>query len=391
MQVSHVQKNCPIDTPIPQIMNLLNAMRYEEAAEMLFFNNPLSAVTSVVCPHKANCLGHCILGRKKEPIRFYELEQQLSKWYLENFKVPAVPRKNRRVAVVGSGPSGITMSFFLLYAGYDITIFEALDEFGGVLRYGIPQFRLSKDFLDHYKNILLKMGMKFRPNSRIGTNLTVNDLLFDGYDAVFVATGTGKPRRFGLLGETLGHVHYAVDYLKSPASVPTGKKVVVMGVGNVAMDVARTAFRNGAEEVKLIHYKNSDSVTASEDELEDTKKEGGELVFLTQIVKIENDCVRCVKVIEETGAGGSKTYTENYKEAFTIDADMVVIAIGQGPGYDIQTGYDIRLNRSGLMETNEFGETSKPGVFAAGDIVSGPKTVVDAVSQSKKVSERIIE
>jgi glutamate synthase (NADPH/NADH) small chain len=227
--------------------------KLREAGEVLFNNNPLSAVTSIVCPHDRNCKGHCILGKKGQPIEFYKVEQYISRFYLETYQPPAIQKNGRKVGVVGAGPAGLTMAIQLALKGYSITLFEAMDSIGGTLRYGIPEFRLPKNLLDYYKKILDSLDVKFRPNTRIGTNISAEDMFMDGYDAVFICTGTTRPNRYGLLGETLGHVHFAIDYLKSPEAYTLGRSVVILGAGNVAIDAARTAIRKQHAEVTILN------------------------------------------------------------------------------------------------------------------------------------------
>ncbi len=390
-KVAMCSKNCPMSTPVPDVMNLFLEGKIHEAGEKLFLNNPLTAVTSVVCPHERNCFGHCVLNRKGEPIKFYEVEQYLSRFYLETFEPPEIKKNGINVAVVGGGPAGITMSFILLLRGYYVTMFEAQDEIGGVMRYGIPAFRLPKDYLDLYKKVLLKMGMKFRPNTRIGTNLTVDDLLIDGYKAVFVATGTGKPNRLGLRGETLGNVHFAIDYLKSPSTYNLGKKVVIVGAGNVAIDAARTAIRQEHCDVTILNFMAEEDMSADKMEVEMAKIDGAEFMHQTQAIRITDNKVTCVHVDKTVDEEGNANFEENYDEITNLEADSVIIAIGQGLGYDMKSGYDVTISGRGLFEVNEHGETSTPGVFAAGDIVSGARTVVEAVAFAKRVSKYLIE
>ena len=195
--------HCPVSTDVPKVMELFLNGEIKQAGELLFLNNPLSAVTSVICPHERNCTGHCVLGRKGEPVQFYRVEEYISRFYLETTEIPKIEKSGIKIAVAGSGPAGITMSLLLLLKGYDVTMFEAQDNIGGVLRYGIPPFRLSRELLDLYKDIMLRMGLHLRPNTRIGSNILIEDLFPDGYKAVFVSTGTGRPRKLGLIGETL--------------------------------------------------------------------------------------------------------------------------------------------------------------------------------------------
>ncbi len=380
--------HCPVATDVPQVMNLFLNGEIKKAGETLFLNNPLSAVTSVICPHERNCCGHCVLGNKGAPVEFYRVEEYVSRFYLETMEIPDIQKNGIKVAVAGAGPAGITMSILLLLKGYDVTLFEAQDNVGGVLRYGIPPFRLSREILDNYKEIMLRMGVHFRPNTRIGTNIMIEDLFPDGYKAVFVSTGTGRPNKLGLLGETLGHVHFAVDYLKSPEAFTLDRNVAIVGAGNVAIDAARTAIRQGCSHVKILHFMGAEDMTANRDEVEMAEIDGVEFVHYAQAVRILEDSVRCARVNRIENEDGTVTFEEDYTDTFDVTADSVIIAIGQGPGADIRTT-GIKLTQRGLFEVNEFGETDIPGVFAAGDIVSGPKTVVEAVAFTKKVFERM--
>ena len=382
--------NCPVSTAVPQVIEHFLNGQIKRAGEILFFNNPLSAVTSVICPHERNCAGHCVLGKKGEPVMFYRIEEYLSRFYLETMELPEIKKNGIKVAVAGAGPAGITMSLLLLLNGYDVTLFEAQDNIGGILRYGIPPFRLSRDLLEMYKDIMLRMGLHFRPNTRIGTNIMIEDLFPDGYQAVFVSTGTGRPNKLGLIGETLGHVHFAVDYLKTPEAFKLGSRVSIVGAGNVAIDAARTAIRRTHSHVKILHFMGEENMTANREEIEMAQIEGVEFIHYAQAVRILEDAVRCVRVKRIENADGSVSFEEDYTDTFDVPTDSVIIAIGQGPGADMKAA-GIRLTQRGLLEVNEWGETDTPGVFAAGDIVSGPKTVVEAVAFTKKVFERMEE
>ena len=382
--------NCPVGTAVPEVMQLFLDGEIGKAGEKLFLNNPLSAVTSIICPHERNCAGHCVLGIKSQPVEFYRVEQYVSRFFLETFEVPEIERNGIKAAVVGAGPAGISMSMQLLLAGYDVTLFEAQDKLGGVLRYGIPPFRLDRDILDMYMDILLRLGVHFRPNTRIGTSIQIQDLFPDGYKAVFVAAGTGRPNKLGLLGETLGHVHFAIDYLKSPETFRLGSKVAIVGAGNVAIDAARTAIRREHSHVTILHFMGEEDMTANNDEIEMAEIDGVEFIHYAQAVRILEDRVRCVRVNRVEHEDGSVTFEEDYTETFDVPAESVILAIGQGPGADLNTG-SIKVDQRGLFEVNEFGETTIPGVFAAGDIVTGPRTVVEAVAFTKKVFPKMVE
>ena len=387
---AHCSEHCPISTPVPQVMELFLNGEIKEAGQILFNNNPISAITSMICPHEKNCTGHCVLGKKSSPVEFYRVEEYISRFYLETMEIPEIRRNGIKVAVAGAGPAGITMSILLLLDGYDVTLFEAEDDIGGVLRFGIPPFRLPKDLLDLLRNILLNLGVHFRPNTRIGTNIMIDDLFPDGYKALFVSTGTGRPRKLGLIGETLGHVHFAIDYLKSPYSFRLGRRVVIVGAGNVAIDVARTVIRCGHSYATILNYMGKDEMTANRDEVEMAELDGVEFVHHAQAIRITDDAVKYVYVKRIENEDGTLTFEEDYSRVSDIPADSVIIAIGQGPGADIVTT-GVRLTQRGLFDVNEWGETDIPGVFAAGDLVSGPKTVVEAVAFTKKVFRRMKE
>jgi glutamate synthase (NADPH/NADH) small chain len=365
--------------------------RLKEAGEMLFNNNPLSAVTSIICPHERNCTGHCVLGKKSQPVEFYKAEQYISRFYLETFQPPLIEKNGKKVGVVGAGPAGMTMSIILALKGYSITLFEAMDSIGGALRYGIPEFRLPKSILDLYKKILDSLDVKFRPNTRIGINITTEDMFLDGYDAIFICTGTGRPNRLGLLGETLGHVHFAIDYLKSPDAYKLGKKVAIIGAGNVAIDAARTAIRKEHSEATILHFMGEEEMTANKSEVEMAMIDGVKILHHCQAVRITNDFVKCVKVEKIIAEDGSVSFVEDFQSSFEVPADSVIIAIGQGPGADVVSGGSVKVTRRGLLHVDEFGRTSQKGVFAAGDIVTGPKTVVEAIAFAKKASAKIEE
>ena len=382
--------NCPVNTQIPEVVELFLNGNIKKAGEVLFHNNPLSAVTSVICPHERNCTGHCIRGLKGEPVMFYRIEEFVSRFYLETMEIPEIKKNGIKVAVAGAGPAGITMSLLLLLHGYDVTMFEAQDNIGGILRYGIPPFRLSRDLLEMYKDIMLRMGLHFRPNTRIGTNIMIDDLFPDGYKAVFVSTGTGRPNKLGLIGETLGHVHFAVDYLKSPKSFDLGQRVAVVGAGNVAIDAARTAIRRAHSHVTILHFMGEDNVTANHEEVEMAQIEGVEFIHYAQAVRIMEKAVRCVRVKRIENEDGSVSFEEDYSDVFDVPTDSVIIAIGQGPGADMKAA-GVKLTQRGLLDVNEYGETKTPGVFAAGDIVSGPKTVIEAVAFTKRVFNKMEE
>lgn len=389
-KVPRCKKNCPIATDIPVIMGLFLEGKEQEAGETLFENNPLSAICSIVCPHENNCYGNCVLGNKQKPIPFFEIEQYLSGKYVREFDC-SVPEKNgMRVAVVGAGPAGISMSIILAKKGFKVTLMESQDKIGGVLRYGIPEFRLPKDKVDVYLNVLRKLGVKIKPTCYVGSNLSIDDMFMDGYDAVFLAVGTAKPNRLGLLGETLGHVHFAIDFLKAPKAHELGKNVVVIGAGNVAMDAARTALRMAeGTKVTVINNRREQDVTATRLEFSEALEEGVEFIHQLSALRITDEGIICAEVEVIEKENGEVLYEENMLSRRFIEADSVILAIGQGPKSAPSGNAQINTTLRGLFVVDENGMTNIPGVFAAGDVVSGPKTVVEAVAYTKKVAEKL--
>lgn len=391
-KVPKCKKACPISTDIPTIMNLFLEGSEKEAAATLFKNNPLSAICSIVCPHENNCYGNCVLGIKKDPITFFKIEQYLSNKYIDELEMEKPEKNGMKVAIIGAGPAGISMSIFLAQKGFDVTLMEQQDKIGGVLRYGIPAFRLPKDRVDAYKDVLKKLGVVIKPNCHIGSNLLIEDMFIDGYDAIFLAVGTAKPNRLGLLGETLGNVHFAIDYLKAPEAHELGKTVVVIGVGNVAMDVARTALRQeGVERVITLNNRRVEDVTATKLEFSEALEEGVEFIHQISVLRITENGVIAVDVDVTEDENGNILYEENMLSRHDIEADSVILAIGQGPVSILSDKAQIETTLRGLFAVDEKGMTNIPGVFAAGDVVSGPKTVVEAVAHTKRVSEHLIK
>ena len=381
--------NCPIETPIPEIIELYKSGKIEEAGEILFNNNPLSAVCGVICAHEKQCLGNCIKGIKDKPIKFHELETYISSEYLKNAKFTQGEILKDRIAIVGSGPAGITLAFILAKKGYNITIFEKNSEIGGVLRYGIPDFRLSREVLDNIEKRLLDLNVKIRYNALVGPVLTLDKLFEDGYKAIFIGTGAWNPKPLRIKGESFGHVNYAIDYLKSPKSFRLGDKVVIIGAGNVAMDAARTAKHYGSKEVTVVYRKDFAHMTATNAEIEDAKKEGVKFELFKAPVEIVDEGVVFIdtKMIEEDGQVKMINVEGSEK---LMEADSVIIAVSQSPKNNIVSNTkNLETNKQGLLVIDDIGHTTKEGVFACGDVVTGAKTVVEAVAHGKKVADAI--
>ena len=380
-------EGCPIHTPIPKVISLLKEGKIDDAGWMLFENNPLTTVCSIVCNHEKQCEGNCILGRKGSPVHFSAIENYISSTYSSKMTKGPAESNGMKVAIVGSGPAGLTIAVLLARKGYQVTIFEGKDKIGGILRYGIPEFRLPKSIIDdfEYRHLVLK-DIKIRPNTSIGAAITIEDLFRDGYKAVFVGTGVWRPNTLKIKGETLGHVHYGINYLYSPQSFHLGEHVIVIGAGNAAMDVCRTALRNGVRKVDC--FSVTDGVAASKHEFEYAELEGVEFHYCKMPVEITEEGVifADTEMLEDGGfkkiEGTEKLYT----------ADNVMVSISQGPANKLMnTTEGLKANDRGLIATDETGHTSLPGVFASGDVVKGARTVVEAVKYSKIVAEAMDE
>ena len=384
--------NCPISTEIPEVIRLFKEGKLDEAGEILFENNPLSAVCAIVCPHEDQGNGNCIRGIKGEPIPFCEMEEFISLKYLKNVKLEKVGNRDERIAIIGAGPAGITLSIILARKGFKVTLFDAHEKIGGVLRYGIPEYRLHNSIIDRYEEILIELGVKIRPNTLIGPVLTLDKLFFDGYKAVFIGTGVWNPKTLNIKGESLGNVHYAIDYLKSPNVYNLGKKVAVIGAGNVAMDAARVAKRNGAEEVYILYRKGFENMPCTRAELEEAKEDDVNFELFKAPIELTEQGVKYIETKNEVSEDGKvSTITIEGTEGM-FECDSVIIAVSQSPRKNIvanTTGLD--TNKWGLLLTDDKGHTTRNGVFASGDVVTGANTVVHAVSYAKIVAESIEE
>ena len=377
------QEGCPIGTNIPEVIRLLKEGKLDEAGWMLFENNPLTTVCSLVCNHESQCEGHCIRGIKEAPVHFSIIENYISTTYANKMVKGPAPSNGRRAAVIGAGPAGLTIAIILARYGYQVTIFDGRDKIGGVMRYGIPDFRLPDAVLDDiaYRHLELK-GIKFRPNTYIGNTLTIDDLFRDGYESVFVGAGLWRPNRLNIKGESLGHVSYAINYLANPDAFRLGERVVVIGTGNSAMDCARTAIRKGARHVVCVA--RGDTIGASQYETSYAKLEGVDFLMNKATLEIRDDGV--VLADNQKREDGSTVTVEGTEKLYPCDS--VIIAVSQGAESNlVQTTRGIDTTGKGLLAVDEDGRTSRPGVFAAGDAVNGARTVVEAVANGKRVAE----
>lgn len=385
-------KGCPVNTSIKDMINMFLSGEIKAAGGMLFENNPLSLVCSLVCPHERQCEGNCVLGIKGAAVHISAIENYISDYYMDLMKPSFQKIPGKKVGIIGSGPAGITIAIILASRGYDITIFEAHDKIGGVLMYGIPEFRLPKALLGRIKDKMIEMGIKIRPNTLIGPVLSIDDLFRDGYKGIFIGTGVWKPKALGIKGESLGNVHFAIDYLKNPDVYDLGNKLCIIGAGNVSMDVARTALRNGVRNVSIMYRGDMNSIAADKNEVEFAKVDGVKFELYKTPIEITDEGIIYQKTTMHESENGKKVFlpVEGSKELFK--ADSVIVSISQGPRANIvSTTKGIEIDKKGLVATDSNGRTTRAGVFASGDVVTGAKTVVEAVRLSKDVADAIDE
>ena len=374
------QTGCPVGTPIAEMIRLFLSGNIKEAGEKVFENNPLSIICSLVCPHEKHCEGHCVLNKKSTPVNVGGIENYISTYYM-NYREFEKPVSNgRNLAIIGSGPAGISLAMMMALKGFNVTMYEGNEQIGGVLRYGIPDFRLDKTILDKIETNLKKLGVKIRKNIMIGKNITLDDLQRDGFDAIFIGTGVWAPKKLGIKGESLGNVHFAIDYLKTPKAYDLGKKIVVIGAGNVAMDVARTAIRNGGNDVSIMYRKGEEDMPAEKIEIDHAKIDGVKFKLHRLPLELTEKGIRYMTTDQEINR-------ENFEEA-----DSILVAISQtARDLIVKNNTGLSLGENGLLQSDENGVTARRGVFASGDVVTGARTVVEAVAFSKRVAVSIEE
>ncbi|PID76413.1 MAG: glutamate synthase (NADPH), homotetrameric [Deltaproteobacteria bacterium] len=402
---------CPVGVLIPDFISLLAKGDVTAAAHKIWERNSLPAVCGRVCPQEIQCEGKCVVGRRGEPVAIGNLERFVSDWERENGsgELPAAAEKTgKRVAVVGSGPSGLTVAGDLIKKGHEVTVFEAFHKPGGVLVYGIPEFRLPKAIVAHEVESLVRQGVKMDCNAVVGKCVSLDELFEEGYDAIYVGVGAGLPRFMGLPGENLVGILSANEYLtrtnlmkgylfpKVDTPVPPGKNVVVLGAGNVAMDSARTAMRMGAESVKIVYRRSRDEIPARKAEIHHAEEEGIELTLLTNPTRyIGNDegrltSMECLRMeLGEPDASGRRRPVPIEGSEFIIDCDLCIVAVGSGAN-PLLTGEtpDMALNRRGNVIAEEgTGKTSKRAVWAGGDIVTGAATVILAMGAGREAAD----
>ncbi|NLM19140.1 MAG: NAD(P)-dependent oxidoreductase [Clostridiaceae bacterium] len=370
---------CPINNPIPEFIKLLIDGKIKEAGNLVFTNNPLTIVCSLVCPHSEYCQGHCIRGVRSTPVQIGQIEHYIAQYCLDNLDLFSTQEYSGNIGVIGGGAAGIALAFYLQRVGYQVTIYESQAKIGGIMRYGIPEFRLPKKILDRLEAKLRELGAIIQPHTTVGPTTTVDDMLRDGFDAVFMSTGVWKPVKLEIPGDSLGHVHYAINFLKLPEVYDLGDKVVVIGAGNVAMDCARTAIRQSVREVVVLYRKGESDMPCRRDEYEWAKMDGVIFSFYSTPTRITKEGVYYIDN-SENGSG---------KEEF-IETDTVIVAISQESQKNIvATSPEIELDEKGRVIVDEHMMTTKEGVFASGDVVTGAKTVNLAVSQAKHAANTI--
>lgn len=401
---------CPVQIHIPDFIAKVAEGDFEAAYQIISESSSLPAVCGRVCPQERQCESKCVRGIKGDAVSIGRLERFVADWHNSHCKVwPAVPERNgHKVAVIGSGPSGLTCAGDLARLGYDVTVFEALHIAGGVLVYGIPEFRLPKKIVELEVNGLKALGVKIVTNVVIGRSMSIDDLFDDGFEAVYIGSGAGLPRFMGIPGESLKEVYSANEYLTrvnlmkayqpgSTTPIYHARKVAVVGGGNVAMDAARSAIRLGAEEVYVLYRRSFEEIPARQEEVQHAQEEQIRFQTLTNPVEILGSDdgnvtgVRCIRMeLGEPDTTGRRRPVPVPDSDFVIDADCVIMAIGTSPNPLIKsTTGGLEVNARGGIVADENGCTSRDGVFAGGDTVTGAATVIKAMGAGKIAAKSI--
>jgi len=405
---------CPVGVDIPEFIKLFKEKRYEEAIDKIKEKNALPAICGRVCPQEEQCQKACVMGKVGEPVSVGRLERWLADWERKKGDIKTekrAPPTGKKVGVIGAGPAGLTVAADLAKLGHEVVIYEALHLPGGVLVYGIPEFRLPKSIVQAEVNYIQKLGADLRLGYLIGRIYTIPEMFKTGLDAIFIGTGAGLPAFMNVPGENLGGIYSANEFLirvnlmKSYAfpitdtPIRIGKHVVVIGGGNVAMDSARCALRLGAEEVCIVYRRSREELPARQEEIENAEEEGIVCKFLAAPIKFQGDEKGWVKAMEcicmELGPpdeSGRRRPVPCKGSEFTMDTDTVVVAIGRTPNPIIQsTTEGLQFTKWGTIVADEKGKTSMDGVYAGGDIVTGEATVISAMGAGKKAALAINE
>lgn len=411
-------EGCPVSVPIPDFISLITKGEYEKAAMKIMEKNALPAVCGRVCPQEKQCEAKCILGKKDKPVAIGRLERFVADWFMNNStqtdsgkNSAKIPPTGFKVAVIGAGPSGLTVAGDMILKGHEVTIFEALHKPGGVLIYGIPEFRLPKKIVEKEIENLKDLGVKVMLNAIIGRLITIDELE-EEYDAIYLGLGAGLPNFLGIEGENLIGVFSSNEYLtrtnlmkayKFPeydTPVIKARDVAVFGAGNVAMDAARTALRIGAENVSIIYRRSRDEMPARQEEIHHAEEEGIQLRLLTNPIKFTGDdkgrltAVECMKMeLGEPDESGRRRPVPVKDSNFTVPCDMAVIAIGSGANPLLTSSTSgLELNKRGYIKTDiRTGKTTRQKIWAGGDIVTGSATVIEAMGAGRIAANSIHE
>jgi glutamate synthase (NADPH/NADH) small chain len=402
---------CPVEIDIPKFISFVKEKDYLGGLKVIRQFNMLPAICGRVCPQENQCQGSCLLGKKGKPISIGDLERFVADYEasLGRIELPEIQSPNgHRVAVIGSGPAGLTVAADLAKSGYDVTVFEALHEPGGVLTYGIPEFRLPKKIIQREIEFVKNLGVKILLNWVIGKTLTVDELFEEGFEAIFIGVGAGSPKYMGIPGENLNNVYFASEFLtrvnlmkayKFPlydTPIKKARRVAVIGGGNVAMDGARTALRLGAEKVYIVYRRTEKEMPSRREEVENAKEEGIEFYFLSSPKEIIGDsngwvkALRCdrMKLCDPDESGRRRP--ERTGEEFVLDVDQVIMAIGQTSNpILVKSIKNLELWGEGYIKTDRDGRTNIPGIFAGGDITTGAATVISAMGAGKRAARAI--
>jgi glutamate synthase (NADPH/NADH) small chain len=405
-------KGCPVEVDIPTFIKLIRERRFGEAAMKIKEKNSLPAVCGRVCPQEEQCQAKCTVGRIGEPTSIGRLERFVADWERQHgCEIPQkCPTTGKKVAIVGAGPAGLTVAADLIKLGHEVTIFEALHKPGGVLTYGIPEFRLPKKIVEAEAEYIEKLGVTLKTNALIGRLYTIAELLRQ-FDAVFIGSGAGPPTFMGIPGENLCGIYSANEYLirvnlmrsydfpKAGTPICGGEEVAVVGGGNVAMDSARCALRLGAKDVKIVYRRSREEMPARIEEIENAEEEGIRFEFLTSPKRFIGNERRRVKAMEcvrmrlgEPDDSGRRRPVPIEGSNFMVDVDMVIMAVGRTPNPIIkQTTEGLETTKWGGIVADEDGKTSIEGVYAGGDIVTGESTVISAMGAGRRAARAIHE
>jgi glutamate synthase (NADPH/NADH) small chain len=402
-------EGCPVMIDIPNFIQLVKQGKFKQALEKIREKNNLPAICGRVCPQETQCEVLCVLSKKSKPIAIGSLERAAADYgdeSIQNIQKASSNQKNIKIGIIGSGPAGLTCAADLAKMGYDVTIFESLHKPGGVLQYGIPEFRLPKIIVEKEINYVKSLGVKVQVNAVAGKTMSLEDLRGQGFKAFFIGTGAGLPYFLGIQGENLNGIYSANEFLtrvnlmkayKFPeydTPIEIGQRVAVIGGGDVAMDSARCALRLGSKEVFIVYRRGKEELPARKEEVENAIEEGIGFMFLTNPVRFigdENGYVKsmvCIKnELAEPDSTGRRRPVPVQGSEFEMDVDLVIVAIGQGPNpLLLESIQGLKLNKNGYIETDSEGKTSIADVFAGGDIVSGSATVIEAMGAGKKAA-----